>query len=71
VLVTDGLTEAYRLGPGAYRYRFTGLVAEKATQPARDVGEAILADWGRHPREGDYVDDVTVVVAAVKARPGG
>jgi hypothetical protein len=71
VMVTDGLTAAYRPGPGAYQYRFTRLVEEQAGQTARSVGEAILDDWRSHSRGGDFVDDVTVVVAAVRGKSGG
>jgi hypothetical protein len=70
LMVTDGLTEAYRPGPGAYQYRFTRLVEEQAGQTARSVGEAILDDWRSHAREADYVDDVTVVVAAARGKSG-
>jgi hypothetical protein len=69
LMVTDGLTEAWRPGPGAYQYRFTRLVEEQAGQTARSVGETILDDWRSHP--ADYVDDVTVVVAAVRGKSGG
>jgi serine phosphatase RsbU (regulator of sigma subunit) len=65
VLVTDGLTEGNRLRPGGYGYRFKELVKARAGQGARAVGEAVLDDWRAYPREGDYADDVTVVVATV------
>jgi serine/threonine protein kinase len=71
VMETDGLTEPYRARPHAYQFRFTRLVEEQAEQTVRSVGEAILDDWRSHLREGDYVDDVTVVVAAVKGNPAG
>jgi serine phosphatase RsbU (regulator of sigma subunit) len=71
LMVTDGLTEAYRPGAGAYQYRFTRLVEEQAGRTARSMGEAILEDWRSHAREADYVDDVTVVVAAVRGKSSG
>jgi hypothetical protein len=68
VLVTDGLTEANRLSADAYRYRFTRLVEQGASGEAKSIGESILDDWRGYPREGDYADDVTVLVVR---RTGG
>jgi serine phosphatase RsbU (regulator of sigma subunit) len=65
VMVTDGLTEGHRIGKGAYSYRFKDLITKRADEGARAVGEAILDDWRAYPREGDYADDVTLIVAAV------
>lgn len=65
VLVSDGLTEGHLLQGTPYGYRFTRLIEEGAGQSARQLGEAILDDWRAHHREGDYADDVTVVVIAL------
>jgi hypothetical protein len=70
VMVTDGLTEGNRLTRGGYGYRFKELVLGRAKEGARAIGEAILDDWRAYPREGDYADDVTVVVAAVTGQAG-
>jgi hypothetical protein len=69
VMVTDGLTEGNSLNRAAYGYRFERLVGEAAARGARAVGEAILDDWRAYPRDGDYADDVTVIVAAVTRAP--
>jgi serine phosphatase RsbU (regulator of sigma subunit) len=66
VMVTDGLTEGNRLRGAAYGYRFRELVQARAGQGARAIGEAILDDWRSYPRQGDYADDVTVIVAAAQ-----
>jgi serine phosphatase RsbU (regulator of sigma subunit) len=65
VMLTDGLTEDNRLRGDRYGYRFTRIVEERATQGARAIGEAMLDDWRAFPREGDYSDDVTVLVVSV------
>lgn len=65
VLVSDGLTEGHLLQGTPYGYRFTRLIEERAGQSAGQLGEAILDDWRAHHREGDYADDVTVVVIAL------
>jgi stage II sporulation SpoE-like protein/TIR domain-containing protein/NACHT domain-containing protein len=62
VLVSDGLLEGNRAGGDRYDYRFTRLVEELAGSTAKPIGEAILEDWRAHPREGDYGDDVTLLV---------
>jgi serine phosphatase RsbU (regulator of sigma subunit) len=65
VLVTDGLTEAHRLHD-PYGYRFTRIVEAHASESARTIGERILADWRSHARQTEWIDDVTVLVAAIR-----
>jgi hypothetical protein len=67
VLVTDGLTEGHLLKGDPYKYRFTGIVERHANEGAETIGEAILSDWRRHPREGDFADDASVIVIKVDA----
>jgi hypothetical protein len=67
ILVTDGLTEGHLLKGDPYGYRFMGLVEERNQQGARLIGEAILDGWRAHHREGDYADDVSVIV--IRSRP--
>jgi hypothetical protein len=69
VLVSDGLTESSR-ADDPYGYRFVDIVEEHASEPARSIGERIIADWRRHPRNPDWIDDVSVVVAVI-SRSGG
>ncbi len=64
VLITDGLIEGHRLTNARYGYRFTQIVEQVAHQGAQSIGEAILDNWLAHPREGDYADDVTVLIVA-------
>jgi serine phosphatase RsbU (regulator of sigma subunit) len=66
VLCTDGLPEWHRLPSEQYGARFLRLIEELAVQGARAVGEAILEDWARHPRQPGSADDVTVAVLAVR-----
>jgi len=63
VMMTDGLTEAWRPRADAYRDRFARLLS--GGRSAREIGQAILDDWRSHPRDRDYSDDVTVIVAVV------
>ncbi len=65
VLLTDGLTEGHLLMGDPYGYRFTQIVERMAGQSAKYIGEAILDDWRSHNREGDYADDVTVIIAVM------
>src|SRR5262249_32452773 len=69
VLVTDGLTEEHRRRGERDGYRFTEIIERLAGRDARTIGEAILEDWRRLPREGELTDDVTVVVATI-GQPG-
>jgi hypothetical protein len=66
VLFTDGLPEWHRLSSEHYGWRFLPLIEERASQGARAVGEAILEDWARHPRQPGSADDVTVAVLAAR-----
>jgi stage II sporulation SpoE-like protein len=65
VLVTDGLTEGHLLQGDPYSYRFMRIIEAAPRGGARAIGEAILDDWQNHHREGDYADDVTVIVTAI------
>jgi serine phosphatase RsbU (regulator of sigma subunit) len=65
LMVSDGLTEGHCLKGDAYGYRFTRLLEQHAGLGARALGEAILDDWRAHPREGDYADDVTILVVRI------
>jgi serine phosphatase RsbU (regulator of sigma subunit) len=69
VLVSDGLTESSR-ADDPYGYRFVDVVEEHASESARSIGERIIADWRRHSRNPDWIDDVSVVVAVI-SRSGG
>jgi len=68
VMVTDGLTEGWRPRADAYHYGFTRILSgvSGVNRTAREIGEAILDDWRTHPRDRDYSDDTTVIVAVFK-----
>jgi hypothetical protein len=66
VMVSDGLTEGRGVAADPYGYRFEPLVPDLAPRGARAIGEAILEDWSRHSHGANYVDDVTVVVLAMR-----
>jgi serine phosphatase RsbU (regulator of sigma subunit) len=66
VMVSDGLTESHGMAASAYGYRFERLIPTLASRGARAAGEAILEDWLVHSEGANYVDDVTVVVLAMK-----
>jgi serine phosphatase RsbU (regulator of sigma subunit) len=68
VLITDGISEGHRFTEGRYGYRFSEVVEKNAHQGAKAIGQAILDDWRVHPREGDYADDVTVLVVKACSR---
>jgi serine phosphatase RsbU (regulator of sigma subunit) len=65
VLVSDGLTEDSARQHNAFGYRFAELIDTAGHRSARRLGEAIVDEWRRHPRDEDWADDVTVVVAMV------
>ena len=67
MMVTDGLTEDHVLQGDAYRYRFTGLLQNRARDGARAMGQAVLDDWRAHPRKGDIGDDASIVVIAASS----
>lgn len=62
VLLTDGLTENHRLDERRYGYRFAPLVEKGGNRSAKEIGEAILADWTAHPRDERYHDDISLMV---------
>lgn len=61
VFVTDGIPETSRFD-NPYGYRFTTLLENMPEASARSIGQAILDDWGKHPRPGTVLDDATLVV---------
>ena len=66
IMVSDGLTEIHGMAANAYGYRFERLIPALSHRGARAIGEAILEDWLAHSDGANYVDDVTVVVLAMK-----
>jgi serine phosphatase RsbU (regulator of sigma subunit) len=65
-LVGDGLTEGHLITGDPYGYRFAGIIERFAgTGTMRSIGEAIIEDWLSHHREGDYADDVTLVLISI------
>jgi serine phosphatase RsbU (regulator of sigma subunit) len=66
VMVSDGLTESHGMAENSYGYRFEQLIPAIAFRDARAIGEAILADWLTKSERAEYVDDVTVIVIAMK-----
>lgn len=68
VMVTDGLLESHRIDGGAYGYKFTRIVEQNARLQARQIGEAILADWRAISDVPEYRDDVLLVVLSIGDR---
>ena len=48
-----------------YGYRFTEIMMDHAKDGARAIGEAILDDWAKHPRQEDAGDDISIIVVTV------
>lgn len=69
VFLSDGLTEGHLLQGDPYGYRFTAIVEERAKDGSRAIGEAILDSWKAHPREGDFADDVSIIVVTISPAP--
>jgi hypothetical protein len=66
MMFTDGLTEDHQCVGDSYGHRFERLIPQLAGHGARTIGEAILNDWRAHPRQADYADDVSLVVAVLR-----
>ncbi|HKI02535.1 MAG TPA: PP2C family protein-serine/threonine phosphatase [Thermoanaerobaculia bacterium] len=63
VFCSDGLFEATDASGRAYGFdRLRELVREAGSRPADKILEALLADWRRHLRALEPLDDTTVVV---------
>jgi hypothetical protein len=67
VLMSDGLTEIGRL-VDPYGDRFTTLVEKRAAADAKSICQAILDDWLAHPRDPQWIDDLSIVVIVVARR---
>jgi hypothetical protein len=67
VLMSDGLTEIGRL-VDPYGDRFTTLVEKRAAADAQSICQAILDDWLAHPRDPQWIDDLSIVVIVVARR---
>jgi Stage II sporulation protein E (SpoIIE)/NACHT domain len=66
VLFTDGLLEGHLLAGDPYGYRFTAIIEANAQLSAREIGDAILQDFRRHTAKAEYIDDVMILVVAVR-----
>ncbi|HEX3555170.1 MAG TPA: PP2C family protein-serine/threonine phosphatase [Thermoanaerobaculia bacterium] len=70
VFFSDGLFEAADPQEHVYGYeRLREALRAVADRPAEKIVEALLADWRRHLRSADPLDDTTVLV--LKRRGGG
>ena len=70
VILTDGLLEAHLLAGDPYGYRFTAIIEANAHLSAREIGDAILQDFRRHTAKAEYIDDVMILVVAVRQIEG-